>query len=169
MTGSIATASWLGFKLRWIKEHQPDIYKKSWKFLTASAYINFRLTGNICIDYSEASGSYLMDQTCQWNSWLATQVGVDIEKLPEIRNSWEVLGGITEAAASATGLTPGDSRGCRRRRYGLCSACRWKPIPRRLCGNNGYFFWCGSFLPTSRVESICHQSASCCRRLACFR
>lgn len=48
-----------------------------------------------------------MDQTCQWNSWLATQVGVDIEKLPEIRNSWEVLGGITEAAASATGLTPG--------------------------------------------------------------
>lgn len=107
MTGSIATASWLGFKLRWIKEHQPDIYKKSWKFLTASAYINFRLTGNICIDYSEASGSYLMDQTCQWNSWLATQVGVDIEKLPEIRNSWEVLGGITEAAASATGLTPG--------------------------------------------------------------
>ena len=107
MTGSIATASWLGFKLRWIKQHQPDIYKKSWKFLTASAYINFRLTGNICIDYSEASGSYLMDQTCQWNSWLATQVGVDIEKLPEIRNSWEVLGGITEAAASATGLTPG--------------------------------------------------------------
>lgn len=33
MTGSIATASWLGFKLRWIKEHQPDIYKNLGNFL----------------------------------------------------------------------------------------------------------------------------------------
>lgn len=108
MTGSIPTASWLGFKIRWIKEHQSEIYKRTWKFLTASSYIDFMLTGQICMDTSEASGTYLWDlNSGEWSPWLAEQMGVDIEKLPPIYNADQIIGTVTERAAALTGLAPG--------------------------------------------------------------
>ena len=38
-------------KLMWIKEHEPDIYRRTHKTLCAKDYINFRLTGRMATDY----------------------------------------------------------------------------------------------------------------------
>ena len=37
-------------KILWIKNNEPDVYRKTHKFLTASSYITFKLTGNYTID-----------------------------------------------------------------------------------------------------------------------
>jgi xylulokinase len=108
IAGSPPVANWFGFKIKWLQVHQPDVYRRTWKFMVPKDYINFKLTGTVATDYSEASGSFLMDaNTKTWSQALAEQVGVDIGKLPELYPAYEVIGRITSGAAALTGLAEG--------------------------------------------------------------
>jgi xylulokinase len=107
-TGSPPVANWIGFKIKWLREHAPEIYDSTWKFVVPKDFINYKLTDEISIDYSEASGSFLMDAaTRQWSAELLDQLGLDGDKLPPIRRSAEVIGHIKPDAAAATGLATG--------------------------------------------------------------
>ena len=107
-TANAPTSNWFGIKLRWIKDNLPDIYEKAYKVVTPNAFINFKLTGEACIDPSEASGTYLMDKdTRAWSDDLIKYVGVDKEKLPKICNAYDVIGKVTAKAAEETGLDAG--------------------------------------------------------------
>jgi xylulokinase len=106
--GNPPLPSWIGFKIKWLQEHDPALYGQTWKFLTPKDFINYRLSGEVATDYSEASGSFLMDVTSRtWSDELIGQLGLDRAKLPDIRRSTEVIGRVTSAAAAATGLTAG--------------------------------------------------------------
>ena len=59
-TGSPPVANWIGFKIKWLQQHAPELYAKTWKFVVPKDYVNYRLTGVTSIDYSEASGAFLM-------------------------------------------------------------------------------------------------------------
>ncbi len=108
LTGSPPVANWFGFKIRWLQEHAPDLYADTWKFVVPKDYVNFRLTGVASIDYSEASGSFLMDAASrEWSQDLIEQIGVDRAKLPDIHRSSEVIGNLTNEAARLTGLEEG--------------------------------------------------------------
>lgn len=108
LAGSPPVATWLGFNIKWLKVHDPDIYEKTWKFVLSKDYINYLLTGEIATDWSEASGSFLMDaKTKTWSSQLARYLELDIGKLPEVRASSDVVGSITAEAAQLTGLAEG--------------------------------------------------------------
>lgn len=107
ISGNIPATNWLGLKILWIKENQPDLYDKIYKVLTPKDYINFKLTGRACTDPTEASGSMLMDAaTGNWSDELTSRIGVDIEKLPEIVSSFAVIGNISTQVAQETGLHP---------------------------------------------------------------
>ena len=43
-------ASDIAPKILWIKNNEPEVYAKTYKFLTASSYITYKLTGNYTID-----------------------------------------------------------------------------------------------------------------------
>ncbi|UCG12457.1 MAG: hypothetical protein JSU72_18535, partial [Deltaproteobacteria bacterium] len=106
--GSPPVANWFGFKIKWLKVHQPEIYRQAWKFILPKDFINFRLTNSVATDHSEASGSFLMDVgTEDWSEELAQQVGVDINKLPEILPAYDVIGQVTPEAAALTSLAEG--------------------------------------------------------------
>lgn len=108
LAGSPPVGAWMGFKIQWIKTYQPDLYEKTWKFLTGSGFVNFRLTGELSIDWTEASGTFLMDaQNESWSPALADLLEVDLARLPPIYRSQEVVGSITAEAASLVGLAPG--------------------------------------------------------------
>ncbi len=107
-TGNPPVANWTGFKLRWLLEHEPDLYAETWKFVVPKDYINYRLTDVVSIDESEASGFFLMDTaTDDWAADVVEALGLDAGKLPPIRRSSDVIGGVTPGAAAATGLTTG--------------------------------------------------------------
>jgi len=107
-TGSPPVANWVGFKIKWLQQHAPQLYAQTWKFLVPKDYINYRLTGVASIDYSEASGSFLMDAASrEWSAELLQQVGIDGEKLPPIHPSSAVIGQVTPQAAAITGLAAG--------------------------------------------------------------
>ena len=49
------------FKLMWFKDNLPQVYEKTARFIGTKDYINYRLTGRLCTDYSYASGSGVYD------------------------------------------------------------------------------------------------------------
>jgi xylulokinase len=108
LTGNPVVPAWTGFKMRWLKEYQADIYSKTDKFLSCNGYINFMLTGAVYTDPSEASGTFLFDaHSKNWSAELCDELGIDAGKLPEIISSEQVIGHVTEQAARATGLATG--------------------------------------------------------------
>jgi sugar (pentulose or hexulose) kinase len=108
IAGSPPVANWFGFKIKWLKVHQPEIYRQAWKFILPKDFINFKLTNAVATDHSEASGSFLMDaNTEDWSEELAQQVGVDIDRLPEIHPAHGIIGQVTSEAAALTGLAEG--------------------------------------------------------------
>ena len=50
------------FRNMWIKQYKPEIYKKIYKWLIITDYINFKLCGEIATEFSEASTTLVMDQ-----------------------------------------------------------------------------------------------------------
>jgi sugar (pentulose or hexulose) kinase len=38
LVGNVPNAAWLGWKIKWLQANQPEIYQKTWKVLTSSAY-----------------------------------------------------------------------------------------------------------------------------------
>lgn len=108
IAGSHANPAWTGIKVRWHRDHEPQVYELTEKFLVPKDFINFRLTGVAAGDPSEASGSFLWDcQSEGYSSELADAVGVDLDKFPPIHPSQAVIGKVTDAAAAASGLPSG--------------------------------------------------------------
>ncbi len=108
LAGNPICPSWTGFKIAWLREMSPELYGMTWKYLTCKDFINYMLTGEMATDYSEASGTFLMDaEARQWSEDLCTLLGVDVGKLPPILPADRVVGRVTTEAARETGLAPG--------------------------------------------------------------
>jgi len=95
-------------KYLWIKENEPEIYKNTYKFLNTKDYIIYKLTGQFATDYSDASDMGLMDiNTREWSEEILNIAGISKDKLPEIHESTDVIGQITESAAKEIGIRVG--------------------------------------------------------------
>ena len=107
-TANPATPAWPGFKLQWIKEHEPDAYERASTVFMPKDYVNFRLTGERACDWSDASTSFLMDPvTRTWSRKMLDALDLDGRKLPAIRSPLDLLGSVTKDAAAETGLREG--------------------------------------------------------------
>ncbi len=100
--------SWPGFKIAWMKAHQPEVYNATSCILTPKDYINFCFTDARGTDVSEASCSFVMDAAQgAWSQELAVALGIDADKLPAIHESAAVIGTVQESAERACGLPAG--------------------------------------------------------------
>ncbi len=108
ISGHRNTASYGIQKLMWIRENEPETYKKTYKVLNAKDYIVLKLTGKFYTEPSDANSFGCFDlKNFQWSDRILKCTGIDREKLPEIVPSTYVAGGVTEQAARQTGLTKG--------------------------------------------------------------
>ncbi len=108
IVGHRISASYSIEKLMWLKANEPDIYAATARMLNAKDYINFKLTGQIATDYSDASGTNAFDlNTFEWSDTVIQAAGIDAAMLPDARASTDILGTITADAAAATGLLEG--------------------------------------------------------------
>ena len=95
-------------KLMWLKANEPDVYANTFKMLNAKDYVNFRLTGEMATDYSDASGTNAFDlNSFTWSQRIIEAAGVDAVMFPDLKESTHVLGSVTAEAAGQTGLTEG--------------------------------------------------------------
>jgi xylulokinase len=108
ITGHRPSASYSIEKLMWVKNNEPDIYQKTYKILHAKDYMNFKLTGKMYTEYTDASGMNVFDlNTSTWSAKILDAADIDGDKLPEAKQSTFVIGELTPEAADATGLLPG--------------------------------------------------------------
>jgi len=105
ITANPINSAWTAMKVLWVKEHQREIYKKSQYFLVPKDFINFKLTGVVATDPSEASGTFLWDaRQNDYATELADKFDLDISRFAPVFASDEVIGTLTNEAATKTGL-----------------------------------------------------------------
>lgn len=95
-------------KILWIKNHEPEIYKKTYKFLTGSSYIAAKLTGNYVIDQFLAKSSFspmydtdghIREEECS--------IICRPDQMARAMYVHEIAGTVTAKAALETGLKEG--------------------------------------------------------------
>lgn len=95
----------------WIKTHQPEIWKKTDKFVLLSGFLTHKLVGKV-IDSIGCQVGYLpFDYKSQdWakpSDWKWQAIRMDRGLLPDLVPPAQLLGHITRAAAEATGIPEG--------------------------------------------------------------
>ncbi|MFN8528792.1 MAG: xylulokinase [Anaerolineae bacterium] len=108
ITGHRLSASYSLAKILWLRDHQPDIYTRTYKFVHAKDSIVARLTGQFVTDPSDASSMNLYDlEQGIWSQKILDAVQLPITKLPTIRQSHEVVGAVRPEIADEVGAAAG--------------------------------------------------------------
>jgi xylulokinase len=95
-------------RLLWMREHEPEILRRTDKWLLIEDFLNFMLCGEKATDYSMASSTLLFDQTRRAYSEELLQIsGIDRALLADPKPSGTVIGAVHGRAAAATGLRAG--------------------------------------------------------------
>ena len=104
-TGNIAFAGFTAPKLLWMKENEPELFGRIDKIMLPKDYINYMLTGVHCTDYSDASGTLLLDvrNKC-WSKEMLAICGVSQRQLPRLFESYETVGTLKPEIAEVLGL-----------------------------------------------------------------
>jgi xylulokinase len=95
-------------KALWIRRHEPEIFRATYKYLSPAAFCVMRLTGAYVINKGDAGPFLAFDQQAErWDEALTEAIGLSIGLYPDIHESQEVVGEVTRRAAQETGLRPG--------------------------------------------------------------
>lgn len=113
LTGMTDTVAYLQAEAEanWLRVHQPEIWKKTYKFLLLSGYLTYRMTGKFVDSVACQVGYLPFDYKLQrWAGradWKWQAVPMDASILPELVPAAGVLGEITPQAAEETGIPAG--------------------------------------------------------------
>ncbi len=95
-------------KLMWIKDHQPDLYDRTYKFFHWSAFVAYMLGGDPALDFSLANRTLLFDlDKGDWSDELLEIVRFERGKLPPTVPSGTVVGRVKDDIADELGLRKG--------------------------------------------------------------
>lgn len=98
------------YKVKWLKDNEPEIYNLTYKIAFIPDYILLKLTGELITTpgVSFASGCLDVSNPTQWAEDFITQCGLDPSKwIGKIDLPGKIAGRVTEIAASITGFPKG--------------------------------------------------------------
>ncbi|HZJ82430.1 MAG TPA: FGGY-family carbohydrate kinase [Clostridia bacterium] len=95
-------------KVLWVKENEPQIYRKTAKFLQSNGYIVYKFTGEYSQDYSQGYGFHFFNiaKGC-WEENIADELGISLDLMAPLYQSHQVVGTTTFDVARKTGLAAG--------------------------------------------------------------
>lgn len=98
------------WKYTWVKENEPNLYQKIYKWLDVKEYLIMRATGECVMTKDSAYSTFLYDTRkgkYEWNKSLCKMFGIDINHLPKVIECSDVAGLLTKKAAEELGLCEG--------------------------------------------------------------
>lgn len=109
VAGRNLSAQSIGPKISWLHLHEPENFRKTAKFLTATSYLVSKLTGVYTIDFCNAMGfTPLFDcRKLRWDEAMCAAINITSDQLPKIYPADQVVGKVTAQAAAETGLSRG--------------------------------------------------------------
>ena len=108
ITGNIAHTGFTAPKLLWVRRHEPENFRRIYKFVLPKDYVGFRFTGDIVTDVNDASGTSLFNvRERRWAEEIIDALDLPFDIMPDVLESPEVRGEISAVAAEETGLKKG--------------------------------------------------------------
>ena len=101
-------ANFTASKLKWVKENEPEIYAKIYKFMLPGDYIAYKLSDTICSTISGLSEGVFWDfKKNDIANWLLYHYGIDKNLVPQIKDTFSIQGKVSKQGATETGLSEG--------------------------------------------------------------
>src|ERR1700677_1816971 len=95
-------------KFLWVRENEPENWKRVRSVMLPKDYVRFRLTGERAIDVADASGTLMLDVAKRaWSQEVLPAAEIDPALLPRVFESPDVCGKVSAEGAKATGLAVG--------------------------------------------------------------
>lgn len=105
ITGLNLDPSHVAPKIRWLADHHPRLFGRTAHFLLPGSYVAFVLTGELGVDYSNASSTLLMDvRTRSWSRQMCDVFEIPPRLLPPIHPATHVIGSLRPEMAERLGL-----------------------------------------------------------------
>lgn len=104
-TGLVADASHSAPKMMWIRDNEPEVWKRAAMFAPVGSYVLHHLSGSFAQDAANASSTMVYDVTKgDFDTELCEAAGLDPQMLPEVRPSTDVVGTLRPDVAADLGL-----------------------------------------------------------------
>jgi xylulokinase len=108
LTGNDALTGFTAPKILWVRDAEPEVYRRTRSVLLPKDYVRFRLTGERATDVADGSGTILFELAARrWSPEVVEGLGIDPGWLPPVFEGPAVAGVVDRAAAAATGLRAG--------------------------------------------------------------
>jgi xylulokinase len=103
LTGNRALAGFTAPKLLWLREHEPDIWRRVAHIMLPKDYVRLRLCGTRVTDVSDASGTLLLEvPQRRWSREVLDALELEAEMLPEVLES-PAISGLQDGVPVAAG------------------------------------------------------------------
>ncbi|MBC8535774.1 FGGY-family carbohydrate kinase [Feifania hominis] len=95
-------------KILWVRRHEPEVFEKTYKFLTGPSFLVAKLTGRCVMDRYNALAAYrpMLDENGEPDPAFA-HIVCRPDQLAQVLPTTEVVGGVSAEAARETGLAEG--------------------------------------------------------------
>lgn len=108
LTCNPALANFTLTKFLWVRENEPENWKRVRSVMLPKDYVRFRMTGERAIDMADASGTLLLDvANRRWSPEMLEEAEINSSFLPTLFESPDICGSVSAEGAVATGLKPG--------------------------------------------------------------
>jgi xylulokinase len=95
------------FKALWIRDEEPDAWKRAVTIMPPGSYVARHVSGELAVDHSNASSLALLDpRTRAWSPEVLEAAEIDPSMLPVVGAGTDVIGTLTAAFAEDSGLAP---------------------------------------------------------------
>jgi xylulokinase len=106
--GNVTSSLFGGPKIAWLRDHQPELFAQTYKFLNWADLVPFMLGAEPTTDYALANRWLLLDVRGErWSPETLAAVGLPLDKLPALAQAGTVIGEVAPAMAASLGLPPG--------------------------------------------------------------
>ncbi|MDR1619637.1 MAG: xylulokinase [Clostridiales bacterium] len=108
ITANPALTGFTAGKILWVRNNEPEVYRKCRHILLPKDYIRYKLTGTYATEVSDASGMNLLDvpNRC-WSQEVLDKLDIDGGLLADVYESPKITAHISKEAAALTGLAAG--------------------------------------------------------------
>lgn len=108
ITLNASRAAFIGSKLLWLREHEPDAYTRLRHVMLPKGWLAGQLTGRIVTEPSDASGTGLFDVAAgSWPALIIDRLDIGPAILAGPEPPFSVVGNVLPEAALALGLPAG--------------------------------------------------------------
>jgi xylulokinase len=99
--------TWTATRIEWLRRNEPDIFRRTHKYLLVEDYLIYRLTGRHATDRALNPSTLYYDLAAgDWWPEMLQRLGIERGQLPELKPSGAIVGPLTPEASRETGLYP---------------------------------------------------------------